>query len=154
MSELVLAAEQEEDASWYDQVPRQTEASSGNAATQTRPAPERAWATYMPRPYAYQGQWPRAAADHGPPRTHQAKLPVAPNGASRPETGWTKPGSSRLGGTTGQIQAEHICFGCGKVGHIQIHKLPSQKGKIMRSSSSTYTKRSRHGDDRQRCPRR
>ena len=33
MSELVLAAEQEEDTSRYDQVPRRADASSGNATT-------------------------------------------------------------------------------------------------------------------------
>ena len=94
MSELMLAAAQEEDTSRYDQIPRQTDASSGNAATQMRPMPERARVTYMPWLYAYQGQRPRAAVDHGPPRTQQVKPPVAPNGASRPETGRTKPESS------------------------------------------------------------
>ena len=56
MSELVLAAEQEEDASQYDQAPRRMDALSGNTAAQTRPAPKRAWAAYTRQPYAYQGQ--------------------------------------------------------------------------------------------------
>ena len=102
MSELVLAAEQEEDVLRYDQAPRQTDVSSSNAAAQMKPVPERAQATYMPWPSTYQGQQPRAAADHGPPQMQQAKPPVAPNGASHPETGQTKPGSSRPGGMTGQ----------------------------------------------------
>jgi gag-polyprotein putative aspartyl protease len=139
MSELVLAAEQEEDASRYDQVPRRTDASSGNAVTQTRPAPERARATYAPRPYAYQGQRPRAAVDHGPPRTQQAKPSVAPNGANRPETGRPKPGSSRPKGTTGQRQAEHVCFGCGEVGHIQIN-CPHKKAKSRAAAAARIQK--------------
>ena len=87
MSELVLAAEQEEDASQYDQAQRRMDALSGNTAAQTRPVPKRARATYTPRPYTYQGQRPRAVVDHGPPQMQQAKPPVAPNGASHPETG-------------------------------------------------------------------
>ena len=94
MSELVLAAEQEEDTSRYDQAPQRMDVSSSNNAAQTKPAPERAQATYMPWPYVYQGQWPRAAADHGPLQTQQAKPSVALNGTSRLETGRTKPGSS------------------------------------------------------------
>ena len=70
----------------------------------------------------------RAMADHGPPQMQQVKLPVAPNGVSRPETGRIKPGSSWPGGTTGQRQIEHVCFGCGKVGHIQIN-CPYKKAK-------------------------
>ena len=83
---------------------------------------------YNPRPYTYQGQRPRTAADQGPPRMQQARQSVAPNGASCPETGRTKPGSSRPGGTTGQKQMEHVCFGCGKAGHIQIN-CPQKKAK-------------------------
>ena len=62
MSELILAAEQEEDD---NQAPRQTDALSSNNTAQTMP--ERAQATYTPWPYVYQGQWPRAVVDHGPP---------------------------------------------------------------------------------------
>ena len=58
----------------------------------------------------------------------QAKQSVALNGASHLEAGRTKPGSSQPGGTTGQKQMEHICFGCGKPGHIQIN-CPQKKAK-------------------------
>ena len=67
MTELVLAAEQEEDASRYDQAPRRMDMSSSNTAAQMKPVPKRAQATYTPWPYAYQGQQPKAAMDHGPP---------------------------------------------------------------------------------------
>ena len=118
MSELVFAAEQIEDASHYDWGAQQADVSSSNTATQTKPVPERVWATYMPRPSAGQGQWPRAVVDHGPPRTLQARLSVAQNSTSHSETGQMKPGNRQLGGMTGQKQTEHIC-GCGKVSHIQ-----------------------------------
>ena len=104
------------------------DASSSNTAAQTRPAPERAWAAYMPQLYAYQGQWPRTMADHGLPQMQQVKPPVALNGMSRLETGRIKPGSSRPRGMTGQRQTEHVCFGCGRVGHIQIN-CPYKKAK-------------------------
>ena len=39
-----------------------------------------------------------------------------------------KPGNSQPGGTTGQKQTEHVCFGCGKVGHIQAN-CPFKKAK-------------------------
>ena len=58
----------------------------------------------------------------------QARPSVALNGMSHSEPGRTKPGNSRPGGTTGQKQAEHVCFGCGKVGHIQIN-CPYKKAK-------------------------
>ena len=67
MFELVFAAEQIEDASHYNWGVRQTDTLSSNTATQTKPAPKRARATYTPRPYIPQGQQPRAAVDHGPP---------------------------------------------------------------------------------------
>ena len=101
---------------------------SSNTAAQTKPVPERAQATYTPRPYTPQGQRPRAAVDHGPPRTPQVRPSVVPNGMSRLEPGRTKPGNSWPGGTTGQKQVEHVCFGCGKVGHIQIN-CPYKKAK-------------------------
>ena len=93
-----------------------------------KPAPKRAWETYTPQLYAPQGQWPRAVVDHGPPQMPQARPSVALNSASHSESGQTKPGNSQTGGTTGQKQAEHICFGCGKVGHIQIN-CPYKKAK-------------------------
>ena len=93
-----------------------------------KPAPERARATYTSQPYVGQGQWLRAAVDHGPPRTPQAKPSVALNGTSCLEAGWTKPGNSQPGGTTGQKQVEHVCFGCGKVSHIQMN-CPYKKAK-------------------------
>ena len=102
--------------------------SSRNTAAQTKPTPKRAWETCTPQPYAPQGQWPRVAVDHGPPRTPQVRPSVALNGTSHPETGRTKPGNSQPGGTTGQKQVEHVCFGCGKVGHIQIN-FPYKKAK-------------------------
>ena len=109
------------------------DALSGNTAAQTRPVPERAWATYTPQPYAYQGQ------RHGPPRTQHVKPPVAPNSVSHPETGQTKPGSSWPGGTTGQRQMEHVCFGCGKVGHIQIN-CPYKKAKPCAAAAARIQK--------------
>ena len=114
MSELVFAAEQIEDTLHYDWGTQQVDTLSSNIAAQTKLVPERAQATYMPWPYVVQGQWPRAAVDHGPPQTPQVKLSVAPNSASCSETGWTKPGNSWLVGMTGQKQMEHVCFGCGK----------------------------------------
>ena len=87
-----------------------------------KPAPEKAQATYMPQLYVGQGQRPRAVADHGPPQTPQARPSVALNGMSHSEAGQTKPGGSRLGGTPGQKQTEHICFGYGHVGHIHTNK--------------------------------
>ena len=81
--------------------------------------PKRAWATHTPQLDVGQGQQLMAMADHGPPRTCM----------SRSETGQTKPGNSWLGGTTGQKQTEHVCFGCGKVGHIQAN-CPYKKAKL------------------------
>ena len=101
--------------------------------------PERARTAYNPRPYAYQGQRPRTVADQGPPRMQQARQSVAPNGASRPEAGRTKPGSSRPGGMTGQKQMEHVCFGCGKPGHIQIN-CPQKKAKSWATAAARIQK--------------
>ena len=67
-------------------------------------------------------------ADHGSPQTQQAKPPVALNSASHPETGQIKPWSSQPGGMTGLRQTEHVCFGCGRVGHIQ-KNCPYKKAK-------------------------
>ena len=60
------------------------------------------------------GPWPTANA------TGKA---VCGTERSRSEPGRKKPGNSWPGGMTGQKQAEHICFECGKVGHIQINCL-------------------------------
>ena len=57
--------------------------------------------------------------DHSPPQTPQVKPSVAQNGTSRSEASQTRPGNSRLGGTTGQKWIEPVGFGCGKIGHIQ-----------------------------------
>ena len=100
MSELVFAAEQIEDVSCYDWGVRRMDALSSNTAAQMKPAPKRAWATYTPWPYAPQGQWPRAVANHGPLQTPQARPSVALNSASHPETGQTKPENSQPGGMT------------------------------------------------------
>ena len=113
------------------------DASSSNTVAQMKPAPERAWATYTPQLYVVQGQQLRAAADHSPPRTPQAKPSVAPNGTSCSEAGQTKPGSSQLGGMIGQKQTEHICFGCGKVGHIQIN-CPYKKAKSHAAAAAVH----------------
>ena len=67
--------------------------------------------------------------DHGPLNTTgEAGPSVAPNGASHSEAGQTKPGGSQPGGTTGQKQMEHICFGCGQAGHIQAN-CPNKKAR-------------------------
>ena len=94
MSELVFVAEQIEDVSHYNWGVRLVDTSSSNSAAQMKPVPERAQATYMPRLYVAQGQRPRAAVDHGPLQTPQARPSVALNSMSCSENGQTKPGNS------------------------------------------------------------
>ena len=98
-----------------------------------------------------QGQRPRAAVDHGPPRTPQARPSVAPNSVSHLEPGQTKPGNSWLGGTTGQKQAEHVCFGCGKVGHIQIN-CPYKKAKPRTAAAACIQQEENSGTTRDVAP--
>ena len=69
----------------------------------------------------------------------QAKPSVAPNGVSHLATGQTKSGSSRPEGTTGQRQTEHVCFGCGKAGHIQIN-CPNKKAKSRTAAAARIQK--------------